>query len=348
MSSKDRSFPPPKISDLDRKSAGNFLALLQTAKTSPISLILGAGVSVSAGLPPWNTLLKKICAAFFYHWEFRITHNNSNLEKPPREMSMAFYEQFMGSQELKDMSNEFVQQNAILVAQQIKNCIREEDWRYLIRKILYKSVLLREYRIDESDLYRSLTRFCADAKNIQSIISYNWDNLVERKLINESLNVTPIWKSNQDWPKDSLPIFYPHGYLPLEGGPKTKILLAESDYHQAVNNIYSWANIIQTQTFCNSVCIFIGCSMIDPNIRRLLAIIKEVASVSNYAFLPSPMEKRNFEIMSEALFDLDLYRLGVKVIRFPTDRSSSTPYSRLPEIINAMTNSLDDEKDIWI
>jgi hypothetical protein len=347
MPSLARSFPPRKIADLDRQSASNFLALLRDSKNFAVTLALGAGVAASAGLPSWNTLLKKICAAFFYHWEYAIAHRSASIEIPPREMSVVFFEEAFWSEDSVVLSSAFTEQDALLAAQQIKNCIREVDWRYLLRKILYNYDALGEYRIEESNLLRSLAGYCAKSQAVRGAISYNWDNLFERQLKEVGIKVSPIWESKQDYPQDSLPVYHPHGYLPLEGGPVTKIILAESDYHQEATEIYSWANLIQTQAFCNSVCIFIGTSLVDPNIRRLLDISAEVAPVSNYAFLPSPLEKEDLTVMSEALFDRDLYRLGVKTIRFPIDRASDDPYSRLPQLIGLMTCDLNDEDAIW-
>ena len=343
-----RVFPPNRISDLGRINAGKFMALLRALKTSPITLVLGAGVSTSSGLPAWNTLLKKICASFFYNWEFKEKFEKADINIPPNEMSIAFYSDEFWSKESIDISNIFAEQDTLLAAQQIKNCIRDSDWRYLLRKIIYNYDLFGEYHIEESELICNLAKLCFGLHNLQSIISYNWDNLVELELKKENFNVSPLWESKQNWHQNTLPIYYPHGYLPLEGDPKTKIILAESDYHQAATEIYSWANIIQTQAVCNSVCVFIGCSMVDPNIRRLLEISTEIASAPNYAFLPSPVGKEKIETMSEVLFDHDLYRLGVKVIRFPIDKTSVNPYSRLPELIEIMKNYLDDEESIWM
>jgi hypothetical protein len=347
MSSCARSFPPRKIADLDRQSASNFLALLRDSIDFPVTLLLGAGVSASASLPPWNTLLKKICAAFFYHWQYAIARRKASVEIPPREMSIVFFEEAFWSEDSIVLSSAFTEQDALLAAQQIRNCIRGTDWRYLLRKILYNYDVLGEYWIKESNLLQSLASYCAKSQAVRGVISYNWDNLFERQLKEIGIKVSPLWKSKQDYPQDTLPIYYPHGYLPLEGGPVTKIVLAESDYHQEATEIYSWANLIQTQAFCNSVCIFIGISMVDPNIRRLLEISTEIASVPSYAFLPTPLEKDHFRVMSEALFNRDLHRLGVKTIRFPIDKALGDPYSRLPELIDLMTRNLDDKDAIW-
>ena len=91
--------------------------------------------------------------------------------------------------------------------------------------------LLNKAGLKESSLLQSLASYCAKSQAVRGVISYNWDNLFERQLKEIGIKVSPLWKSKQDYPQDTLPIYYPHGYLPLEGGPVTKIVLAESDYH---------------------------------------------------------------------------------------------------------------------
>jgi len=61
----ERQFPPNKLKEIDIKSASNFMSLIKDSRESKFTLVLGAGVSASAGVPQWKELLKKICSAFF-------------------------------------------------------------------------------------------------------------------------------------------------------------------------------------------------------------------------------------------------------------------------------------------
>lgn len=334
--------------DLDRQSASNFLALLRDSKRFPVTLIIGAGLSASAGLPPWRTLLQRICAAFFCHWESAIAPGTGSLDVPPSDLSIAFFDEVFWSEESITAARKLVEQDALLVAQQVKNCIRDVDWRYLLRKIVYNYDIMGNHGVKKSKLIQGLAGFCTDSQNVQAIISYNWDNVFEQEAREFCVKVSPIWESKQRYLVDSLPIYYPHGYLPLEGGPVTKTVLAESDYQQEETEIYSWANLLQIQAFCNSVCVFLGTSMVDPNLRRLLCISTKNVSTSHYAFLPSQCQNEQAEVMRKALFDRDLLRLGVKVIRFPVDYSLDDPYSRLPELVELMRQHVGDEDAIWV
>jgi hypothetical protein len=347
MSSKKSLFPPKKIVDLDRRSAGNFLALLRDSLVSPITLVIGAGVSASAGLPTWNTLIRRICATFFEHWGFDIARGKRSVTLPPRELSIVFFDEDFWSEEAVKASENLAKQDALLVAQQIKNCIRDIGWRYLIRKVAYNYDVIGNHGVKKSRLVQSLANLCSDLPKFNAIISYNWDNVLELELKALEMKVAPLWQDKQIFPKGSLPIYYPHGYIPLEGGPVSDIILAESDYQIEAIEPYYWANLIQTQAFGISTCVFIGTSMTDPNLRRLLHISANTSPFSKYAFLPCQHQNKPVEMMLETLFDKDLARLGVKTIRYPVYETVDESHSRLSDLIDLFQQHFADKYVIW-
>lgn len=52
----------------------------------------------------------------------------------------------------------------------------------------------------------------------------------------------------------------------------TALIFSEEDYHEVYRDAYCWSNITQLNAFRENVCLFIGCSLTDPNLRRLLDI----------------------------------------------------------------------------
>jgi hypothetical protein len=340
-------FPPPQIRDLDKKSAGNYLSLLRRLVSRPISLILGSGTSATVGIPIWKKLLTQICASFFCHWEFGIQRHSQSLELPPHQLSIVFTEDFFWSNEVKDVAEYFSNSDPLLVAQQIKNCIRPIDWRYLLQKVLYPEANGNPQWIKNSDLLTNLALLSKDSSSLISVINYNYDNSFQIHLQRLGIPCCVLWEGKNVDYKGRLPIFHPHGYLPLGGGPLTKIVLAESDYHHEAANPYSWANIIQTRAFSGSTCIFFGTSMIDPNLRRLLRISKVCSSERHYAFLPRDPIRDQKQVMSQALFDYDLSQLGVRVIRFPRSQGSQNPYSRLGKLVEFMVAYAQGKRTIW-
>ena len=52
----------------------------------------------------------------------------------------------------------------------------------------------------------------------------------------------------------------------------TLLVFSEDGYHKLMLDPYNWANISQLNFMVNNTCLFIGLSMTDPNMRRLLEI----------------------------------------------------------------------------
>lgn len=87
----------------------------------------------------------------------------------------------------------------------------------------------------------------------------------------------PIYHVGMTVENDELPIYHVHGYLPRKGklSEINNITFGESVYHQQYNDTYSWNNITQINKFRDNTCLFIGSSLTDPNMRRLLDIAQQ-------------------------------------------------------------------------
>ena len=64
------------------------------------------------------------------------------------------------------------------------------------------------------------------------------------------------------------------------------LIFSEEDYHKVYRDAYCWSNLTQLNAFRDSTCLFIGCSLTDPNVRRLLDIAAQNSeSPRHYAIL---------------------------------------------------------------
>ena len=204
-----------------------------------------------------------------------------------------------------------------VIAQIIKNQVRPKDWNYLIRKSLYASYEEDTYELEVSPLYQQLINFVAKC-GVHSIINYNYDDTFFHSLKENGIEFVNSYNDSQTQKTNK--IFYPHGYIPMKGGVLTEIVLTEDDYQNQIYKQNLWSNNIQTALFTTNTCVFVGLSLNDSNIRRLVNMCSTARQGYHYAFLPSSGSD-NASVMFDSLFDSDLYRLGIRVIRYPAENN---------------------------
>src|SRR5947207_7700927 len=214
-------FPPEELASFDRYSASRLLRLLTILQSQPIVLVLGAGVSASAGLPTWNELMAKICQVFLYHWQSDIACGRATTARPPKNLSVVFTdrEEFTdpGSYDILALDEEFARSNPVLAAQQIKNCIRALDWIWLLRKCLYGEADSKP--IHHSALIDRLGALCVEGC-VQAVVNYNYDSVFEESLSAKGVQFTVLSETQQAARRGYPPIYHVHGYLKRGGGPK--------------------------------------------------------------------------------------------------------------------------------
>ena len=256
-----------------------------------------------------------------------------NGSKLPEDISAQRNQQFInGLQLVNQLQDDFMKKimlgDLTVIAQMIKNQIRPNDWDYLVRKSLYSSYEDSPFELEESLLYEQLIHLI-EKLEIKKIINYNYDDTFYHSL--KSKNI--IFSNCYDYSKtnDKKVIYYPHGYIPMKGGVRTKIVLTEEDYQNQIYQQNLWSNNIQTSTFTTCSCIFVGLSLNDSNIRRLISMCSNTEIKKHFAFLPSSGVD-TASVMYDSLCDSDLYRLGIRVIRYPDDNN----HIRLPYLIKCL------------
>ncbi len=335
-------FPPPGLQDLSRRSAGNLLSLARTMQIQHCTLVAGAGISNSAGLPAWTQLLKNIASIYFTHWQFACEHSGQSATVPPKNLSIAFWESYMWSGKSQHLANKLVKNHdSLTVAQMILSRVEKNNHQYLVRKALYGD----ENAIKPSPLMHILAELCS-IENFKAVVSYNYDDLLEQALKERSVSVTPIWEASIIPREGSMSLYYPHGYLKQGGGPVVPIILAEDDYHSYSTKGYDWRNLIQLRQFSTSCCLFVGFSLNDPQIRRLLWVAKRGGSGPHYAFLSTKAKEDPESEMLEALVDAQLNDLGIRIIRYPV-AASGDRHGRLVSLLEEVRKGCIDPQAIW-
>jgi len=250
-------------------------------QSGPFSLFLGAGVSSSAGMPDWNSLLNALFMAYINGSEVTGDNDASSGQ----------------TLELVRRMNTLDTPSALVSARYLRKGIagNSDDRRSFtaaIRKALYG--LRRKDRKPASPLIVNLAQLCMPRRTgakVRAVVTYNFDDLFERELKSRSISHRSIYSQSQQPDIEELPVYHVHGFIPQETEPYNELddatlVFAEEGYHQMYTDAYHWSNLVQLHALRDSTCLMVGLSMADPNLRRLLEIAQRgVKDSRHFAFM---------------------------------------------------------------
>ena len=259
-------------------------------------IFVGAGVSASAKIPDWQSLLKNLL---------------DGGSKIPLDEFDNVYSSMDGSNLEKSLEID-------------KNAIVEK-----IRQVLYPNT-----NYQESCLITTICELIIQQKNLRSVITYNYDTLIEECLKKKDKSCFSVYKNNRD-ESNSFPIYHVHGIVFRNGKNEQPedIVLTEDDYHRVYSEVFDWSNVEQLHALTRCTCFFIGLSLNDPNLRRLLDIAQRGSgkSVRHYVFLErkssfveNDIAEKDFMIREDMLADL-----GLNVIWY----KGNDEHRELPELL---------------
>lgn len=260
------------------------------------TFFLGAGVSRSAGLPSWEKLLDTMVADL----------------REMKEVSL---------NDLDALKNDCGKDN-LIKARYLKRLCEERDVSFvdLIRKVLYITTPKESKLVDA-------VADCIESGTLESVITYNYDDVLERELAKRKITFASVDGQNRPL-SNQFPIFHVHGFIPSvqDKSFDKNVVLSEDEYHALYNNAFHWSNIEQVHALVHTTCFFIGLSMKDPNLRRLLDIAQQRGSKDpvHYAFLHRGDYKQPKKV--ERIF----YEMGVNIIWYVN-------YSEIPHFVRTIT-----------
>lgn len=273
--------------DVNAKSQNNLAAIRKIIeKKGNFAFVLGAGVSADPGAKSWVDLLN------FFKKELKKQGIIDNEDKLSKKIGA---------------SN-------IITAQLCKELYPNEvDYYWNIHQGLYRD----RKPIDSCfALYHiaSIARLCVEKAHFR-ILTYNFDDYLESYLQHVNVQFNILFDSKSDI-NDLLSIYHVHGYLPevkykshIKSRNRKSIYLTEEDYNALYNHPYSWQISSQLSFFRENICLFVGCSLSDPNIRRLLEMTKK-ENRTHYAILTTDGMSTNDLIKASNHFA----RIGIEVI----------------------------------
>lgn len=270
-------------------------------------LFLGSGVSKGVAgegekaLPTWRELTKRLIS--------RIIEDKYS-EK-------YIYTNVMES--IDETTNDF---SPIALGRFIKNNFNEEN-KFVeeLRKALY---LKYERRNNTDSSLHSIAKLCHSPRGrvgIFAIVTYNYDDLLEYYLNDLGIRYYSIIQPNEFASSIEIPIYHVHGFLPQTGNlteeMKKSVIFGEFEYHNQYTDPYSWQNLLQLNLLREKTVLFVGLSMNDPNLRRLLDIAYRYSKISkHYAILEDhwKMKDEGLSNMLRTMEESTLQEMGINVI----------------------------------
>lgn len=292
----------------------NIDKIKSSMQSGGLTLFCGAGTSYDAGIPTWDKLLENL----FSEMLSSINGTNTNL---PYDISTV------------QASGITKKTSALIIAKYIKNNLKG-DFEETLRKALYKN---NPTTCDVIESIIELARPRRDRKSIDSIVTFNFDSLFEEQLNKASIAHKAIHSESIKCSPNELPVYHVHGFLPRFKSPDVKgdIVFSEDGYHSQFIDPYSWSNIIQIQKLTQNTCLFIGISLTDPNMRRLLDVAWRKASddtPSHFIIKKKPttdhVEANKFIMY---LDEQDANELGLNVLWV-------NDYKEIPSLLNCFLN----------
>lgn len=257
-------------------------SLANAIRAGGVSLVLGAGVSLSRGVPSWFGLVKTLWGKLQPpHLPPDWLEGNEAIPHPlalqivMEEIEGAIKYELAKQQNIKAECVDPIQVHDMLV-QRISAELYNQPEKQLSNDTL--GVLVELLRRDQK----------SERRVIQQVITFNADDLLERNA-NRDVDagkepvLFPVPRASFHPRfgmcangKPPIAVFHLHGFVPRSplyprGAPDT-LVLTDAQYWASVANPSSFANRVMGSALQNTRCIFIGLSMTDVNMMRWLGI----------------------------------------------------------------------------
>lgn len=307
------NIPKKKIIELSEPSDTNkkISSLHDALINNQLTLVCGAGVSKDSKIPLWDALIGSI-------------------------ITDVFFDEDKDSKFIKELIKSLPKSNIIL-GKYLKLIIN--DFEEMLRKHLYQNIIKNDTSPYKTDMMNAISKLAYPGRSgwrLDSIITFNFDDIIERALLINDIDNCAIWNEKQEIKINKLPIYHVHGYLPQNKQDKcnekdksvddSDLIFSEETYHSQFMNPYSWSNMIQSSAYLSKVCLFVGLSLSDPNLRRLLDISCRQSHRRKHYIIKCKPKKNDVSEVTTWLFEQDANTLGLNVIW-------CSDFSEIPQII---------------
>ncbi len=267
--------------------------LKESLNQEKLVLVLGAGISIPYKIPKWDKILIEL-----------MQNIRNEKEDDIKNEILSVYTDVLFNDNTLFASRYF---NSKLKGSKDADDLNINE---LIKKILYK-----EYSFNKKpdELLKEIYSLCLapqKRKGIESIITYNYDSILEEtfQLLTPEVDYNSIYKSGFYILPNKVNIYHVHGYLPSDSiksdndpvkDDENEIILSEHTCNEEYSNTYNWNNLIQLDKYINKTCLIIGSSFSDPNMRRLFDIAKKQRSHNEFRHVIIMKKPSKEEILTD-------------------------------------------------
>ena len=279
-----------ELLDFKIKNENNKKLLMQEVEERKISVSLGAGVSIEYGAKKWDDLINE-----FY----------DEIQRAGKIDSVKAVQEKIGGTSV--INGQFAQDNLIDFMDSLYKGLYGG---YRGKVFYYSNTTSLEYIANLTLKLQHGRRF--------NIITYNYDDFLEQLLTYKGIEYNALYNGDGKI-DDKLSVFHPHGFLPYGtkkgdySSYKDFIVFSESEYHKLYNNPLSWAMVLQQHLYRESAYLFVGCSLTDPNLRRILENT-QIKGKTHFALMVTDGLSKKDQFIVHRHF----MRIGVECIWFDT------------------------------
>lgn len=277
----------------------------------------GAGASTTVGLPVWSRLLKRICHTYFEQWALKIASEKEFINHPPSNVSIALtnsYELCLLEQKNSELMSyiENAFENAEYWVNERKLSEEESKKSNETMKQSYKLVHKLQDSFMNKIMSGDLTIIAQMIKN--QVRPWDWNYLIRKSLYSSYdyksyvLNISLLYQELIELVKKyNISNIINYNY-------------DDTFFHCLKQSGLKYRNCYGSNKTKGNKHIFY------PHVY--IPMCSNANYYTHYAFLPSSGDDQA-SIMYDNLCDTDLYRLGIKVIRY----SSRDDHKLLPRLI---------------
>ena len=273
MASGKRSHVPPKPKRAKARvgsatvNASDIKGLRYAWRNRQLALFLGAGVSIPYGLPSWKSLVLELL--------FEQAQRTRRLGSiwPHYRRAVASW------------MTDYFEYDPLVLARMVERDLRlrsSRTPRETDQSVDGVDLFLQRLRTHMYANYREPSKKTIlaaigelIAKNngqsgVDAVVTFNFDDLLEAELRRRKVAVQPVTSRDRQR-GGGLRVIHPHGYVPRDGPiSRQDIVFTEPDYHRLTESVFHLGLSEIVDRLRKNTVLFIGLSMSDPSLRRLL------------------------------------------------------------------------------